>query len=388
MPNTFVTQDLLADAAENAAILLRNNLVAANLINRNVETTLVNRQSGGKVRVKVRPQLTANIDEQNRGSVTLQKTDNTQSTVEVDATNYIYIKEDLETPESSWDLEAFTFDVVAPMALGVAEQVDQFLVRRIAGGFSPSVSVSSGGSVGDSPADIADMGRARRVLNEQKAPMSERVALISALTDENLLNDDKFINADYGEDAPQALREGSLGRRLGIDFFMDQNVGTHPFGDTGGTVVTNGSVTQGDEEVDIDGLGTSDGVIRQGARFTIAGDSQVYTVTKDVFYSGTSATLPITPAAATGSTDGSGITFETAHTQDVVYYRPGMLGAIVAPQPLQGSMSETGTFENITVRLTIDSSLSGSDGATDEILMDVYVGGQALRPEFGTIVQG
>jgi len=71
-----------------------------------------------------------------------------------------------------------------------------------------------------------------------------------------------------------------------------------------------------------------------------------------------------------------------------MYYRPGMLGAIVAPTPLQGAMSETGTYENITVRLTIDSSLAGPDGATDEILMDVYVGGQAMRPEFGVVVQG
>jgi len=387
MPNTFVTQDLLADAAENAAILLRNNLVAANLVNRNVEDRLVGQQSGGKVRVKVRPELTANIDEQNRGSVTLQKTDNKQSTVEVDATNYVYQLEDLETPESTWDLETFTFDVVEPMALAVAEKVDDFLIRRIAGGFSQTVSVSSGGSIGDNIQDIADIGRGRRVLNEQKAPMRERVAILSAFSEENLLNDDKFINADFGDDAPAALREGSLGRRLGIDFFMDQHVGTHPFGDTNGTVVTNGGLSGGESVVSIDGLGTSDGVIRQGTRFDL-GNAQVYTVTKDVFYSGTSADLPVAPTVQNSVTDGTSVNFSTQHNQDVIYYRPGMLGAIVAPNPLQGSMSETGTYEDITVRLTIDSSLSGSDGATDEILMDVYVGGQALRPDYGVIVQG
>lgn len=384
MPNTFLTNDVLADAADDAAILLSNNLVAAQLTNRDVEEDIVDRDTGGKVRVEIRPELAANLDERDAGNITLTKTDNNQSAVEIDATNYVYQRQSMPTVDSTWGVDDFTREVTEPAVLAIREQVDTFFVRRIAGGYSENV-ISDDSSIGTHPADVADVLNAMQTLNEQKAPQAGRVGLISATTHANLLGLDQFTSADFGDDAPAGLREGALARRYGFGYFMDQNVGTHPFGDTGGAV-TNGSLSGGETEIDVDGLNTADGQINEGARFDLGG-STVYTVADRVQYSGNSATIPVTPAIDGSVADGTALNFQTAHTQDVFYNPDFALGAIVAPEPVQGAMSEVGTFGNVAVRISVVPSMEGSDGLSEDILYDVYIGSKVTKPETGVVLQ-
>lgn len=386
MANDFLNSDILVQAVENASILLRNNLAAGNLINRDVEEDIVDKDTGGQVNVKVRPELAANIDEENKGNQSLSTTDNQQKKVPVDATKYVYLRQDIPTPEGTWDLESFTSEVVEPAALAIRQKIDEYLVRRIAGGYSRNMELN-GGSEGNSPASVSDITNAMRALHEQKAPQSGRAALISPATHANLLELDQFTSADYGDDAPVGLRNGALEQRYGFSFFMDQNVGTHPFGDTGGTVVTNGEATAGDSTVSVDGLSTADGVIRQGTRFQFGGSGQIYTVTADAFYTGSSVDLEITPTVQNTQTDATGITFRTQHTQDTFFVPDFVLGAIVAPEPLMGAPSEVATFDNVSIRATMVSSIDGGQGAVDQILWDVYTGANVLKPETGVIQQ-
>jgi len=384
MANTFLTSDLIAQAAEDAAILLSNNLAATNLTNRSVEQDIVDRDSGGEVTVQIRPELEAQIDERTAGNTTLVKTDNNQTGVKINARNYVYQRQSMPTVDKTWGLEDFTREVTEPAVLALREEVDTYMVRRIAGGYSENV-ITDDSSIGTHPADVADVLNAMQTLNKQKAPQSPRAALISAEAHANLLGLDQFTSADFGEDAPTGLRNGALAPRYGFSYFMDQNVGTHPFGDTAGATL-NGGTSGGEDEIQVDGLSTADGQINEGARFDL-GNAQVYTVAERVQYSGNSATLPVTPSIQNSVADDTALNFQTPHVQDTFFTPDFALGAVVAPEPLMGAMSEVGTFNNVSVRISIVPSLDGSNGASEDILYDVYIGGQVTKPRTGVVLQ-
>ena len=68
--------------------------------------------------------------------------------------------------------------------------------------------------------DIVD---ARKFLTKAAAPLTERRYVYGSDTESELLKTDLFTNADKVGDEGTALREASLGRKFGMDFYVDQN---------------------------------------------------------------------------------------------------------------------------------------------------------------------
>lgn len=75
----------------------------------------------------------------------------------------------------------------------------------------------------------------RQALNDQKAPFGDRSVVISSKDEAALLALPEFTNAQVIGDDGTALREASLGRKYGMNLYMDQNVVTVP----GDVVTTN-----------------------------------------------------------------------------------------------------------------------------------------------------
>lgn len=389
MANTFLTSDFMQAAAQDAAILLNGEIVAPNLVQRELEGRLAGgvptvSKSGGSVSVKYRPVLSANLDESSAGATTLSSTDNTQQSVLVDATNYVYIKQPITTKEATYDINAFTEEIVAPAVAGMAETIDEFFIRRIAGGFARNLS----GTAGTAASTAAHIVAARKVLNDNKAPSQNRVALLGTQAESNFLQLDNFVNADYGQDGPNAMREAMLARRYGISWYMDQHAGTFDQGDVAGTVLVDGAATAGATTIHVDGFTAATGTVKEGTRFTVAGTATVYTVTADTAIANNEATLPIYPALTANEDNEDAITFQTAFTEDVIFNGGAVAGAIIAPAPLMGTPSAVAEYEGMSVRVTFDSSTSGSNGAVDNVLIDAYIGCRVIRPEMGVILQG
>lgn len=384
MPNSFQVLARLQEAADDAAVLLHASLVAMGLVNRRVESNMVPK-GGGQVTVWVRPTLTGNFDEDNAGAGTLTVTDNTQTAVTLTATKYAYSKQTITTKQLTYDLGDFAYEVTEPAVAAVAEQIEQFAIRRIAGGFARYVS----GTAGTSFSTAAHVLAARQAYHDRKAPMRNLACLMGTTPELSLLQIDNFANADYGADGPTAMREAMLARRWGIGFFVTPNAGGDlEEGDEAGTVLANGVGTAADTTVSMDAFTASTGTIREGTRFTVAGDSTEYAVTADTAIASNAVTaMPIAPAVVTGWSDNAAVTFLTPIKQDVLFNVDAVAGAVVAPQPL-ATNSVVGTFENISVRLTIDSTTAGSSGATDSLLVDAYTDVKVLRRDLGQIVQG
>lgn len=395
MANTFLTSDFVFNAARDAALLLQANLVASNLMSREIESQLRGvptvGPSGGSVKVKVIASDVANTqDHKNNAPSTLSVTDVTESSVDIDCLTYKYVKKTLNTKEKTWELDDFARKFTAPAVVGLANSIDQFMIARMAGGFASNMS----GTEGTAASTVAHILAARKVMQDNLVPLAPRVAILGTTVEASFLAIDQFTNRDYGEDGADALRRAALSTRYGINWYVDQNAGgDFDQGDIAGTVLTNGAGTPGASTLAVDGFTAGTGYVREGTRFTVAGDSTVYTTTDDAVISGNAATLPITPVAsasiAAGGTagDNAALTFKTAFKNDFIYH-PGMVaGAIVAPPPLF-SNSAVASFGGLSIRVTFESSTSGTSGAVDTVLYDVYVGNKVIRPEGGVILQG
>lgn len=386
MANTLLTNDLVRFAARDAAMILQSNLVAAALVNREVENPLITGNTGGQIRVKYVPSETANSqDHRFVAPSTLSVSNATENYVTLDARKYIYVRKDLNVLEATWQLEDFNRVVTMPAMVAIAEAVDDFMIQKIAGGFARWIS----GTPGQAPTVYADITAAHKVLQDNKCPKTGRVAIIGTEAEKNFLGDEKFINNDYGrgEVSGVALTDAMISRLAGVSWFVDQNAGTFSQGDIGGTVLSNGVTSGGETSFSIDGFTAATGVVNEGTRFTISGDTTTYIVSQDAAIAGNAATIEPTQAVVTGWADGAAVTFETPFTEDVIFH-PGMVaGAIVAPAPLRNGMSAAATFGDVTVRVSFDSSFDGSSGAVDSVLFDVYCGCKVVRHQGGVILQ-
>lgn len=389
MPNTLLTSDFLFKAAENFAMILSSNMVASQLVSRTIENQVNGvptvGKSGGTVSVKVLGADVANEQNHRQGTSALTTTDVTETSVKVDALDYFYVRKKLDTLEGTWSLDNFTQTYVIPAAVGIAEKVDQFMIRKIAGGFAPYIA----GTAGTAPSTAAHIIAGRKVLQDNRVPQQPRVGLIGTAAEASFLALPQFVNSDYGEDNSTNLRAAALSQKYGINWFVDQNVGTHANGDVAGTVLSVGAGVVGAKTSSMDAFTAATGKIHEGTRFTVAGDATVYHVTRDAFIASNAASgVEIAPAIVTGWADNAEVTFLTAYTQDVLFH-PGMVaGAIVAPTPLMNN-SQVASFNGISVRLSVESTISdATSGAADFILMDVYCGGKVIRSEGGVILQG
>jgi hypothetical protein len=75
----------------------------------------------------------------------------------------------------------------------------------------------------DARNDIVD---ARAFLTKAAAPLTDRNLVVGSDMEADLLKTDLFVSAEKVGDDGTALREASLGRKLGLDCYVDQNADT------------------------------------------------------------------------------------------------------------------------------------------------------------------
>lgn len=200
----------------------------------------------------------------------------------------------------------------------------------------------------------------RKVLNNQLAPLDNRRFVIDPDAEANALDLRAFQDMSFSGSA-QAIVEGKINRKLGFDWFMDQQVPTHTKGIATGTPLTNGTGAIGDATVATDGW-TNDtaGILVEGDIITFAGHSQTYVVTADVASGATTgpATIPISPNLQAAVADGEAITVTASHVVNLGFHRDAFA---FASRPLKdsaqglGSIIETATdpVSGLSLRLEI-----------------------------------
>jgi hypothetical protein len=107
---------------------------------------------------------------------------------------------------------------VIPAARSIADKIDQITTVQLYQFMENSV-----GRLGQAQSK-STMIQARKTLNDFGVSKRDRTYLIGTQAEADLLNISEFLTADKIGDDGTALREGSLGQKLGFNIFMNQNV--------------------------------------------------------------------------------------------------------------------------------------------------------------------
>jgi len=375
MANTFITPTLVA---RDAAIVLHDRLMTGNMVSREKEKILQANKVGDTVKVTVPGTFTA---EEFTGSTNAQ--DVTETEVDLTLEHHFDVRVDLTTKQKSLELDGFTRLVTIPAMDAILDAIDTYFVDTMVRGFARNVS----GTEGTDPSTKAHIVAGRKILQDNKVVKNGRLALIDTTAEASFLQLTMFSDADFGGDGPLGLREGNLPRRLGFDWFADPNGSEHDRGDIAGTVLTDGVPVLAATTVHLDGFTAAAGTVKKGTRFTVAGDTQVYTVTADLTLASNEGDIPIYPAVSAAlviAGNDAAVTFKSALQADVLYHPNSVAGAIVAPSPLNMGSAVEG-YKGISIRVSMSSS---TVSLSDSIVYDVYCGCEVIQPNGGVIFQG
>ena len=374
MSNTFKNTDLVV---RDAACILADNLVFANLSNRNHEEKF-GLKVGATIEIKVPPTQTARdfIDDD------LAVTDNdiTETDVDLTLTEEPYVAHRLTTSQKTFDLDDFAVVVSAPAALAIRDAIDTFVGKAAVRGFARN----NAGTEGTNPSTLAHMVAGRKALQDLGCPQGGRVGVLNTTAEASILQLSQITSADYGAERPTGLREAQMGKVYGIDWFADQNVATHTRGDVAQGTHVYGGAQAGSTLLIDDAAGGSVGTIYAGTRFTINALAKTYTVIADSTAAAGVFTLSIAPALESAPADNAAITYKTAATGNVVYKRDALGVAIVPPAALAIG-SSVAYVDGAGLRVTMSTSTSS---LSDEIVYDTLCGAIVIESGGGAVLCG
>lgn len=217
-----------------------------------------------------------------------------------------------------------------------------------------------------------------KTLNIQLCPREERRIVLDPFAEANAIGLPQFQNVDKsGTDI--TIREAIIGRKLGFDWYQDQNIKTHVAGSAAGYLVNQANHAVGDASVAID---TGTGAFVAGDIFTVAGDAQTYVVKSVV-----GNTLSYAPKAKTAFADNAAITKKASHTVNLAFHRDcfGFASRQMADVFAGGSeiMSIADPLSGVVLRLEVSRQHKQTEWS-----LDCLWGAKCVMPELGSRIFG
>ena len=207
MANNILTPDIIA---REALMVLRNNAVMANLVHRDYSNEFVG-AVGDTITVRKPATFVAN---EYSGSISVQ--DATETGVEVKMDKHLDVSFAVTAKQLTLDIADFSKQFLVPAMQAFADKVDKYLIALESE--ASSRHAHSSGAI--APADLI---AARKFLTQNAAPLADRRFVVGATAEADLLGNELFVSAEKVGDTA-ALKEASLGRKFGMDIYVDQNV--------------------------------------------------------------------------------------------------------------------------------------------------------------------
>lgn len=258
MANTFITPSVVA---QEALMILTNELVVANLVYRGYESEFTNAKVGDTIKIRRPAAFDTN---EFTSTVTVQPA--TESFTQLQLEKHFDVSFELSPRDLTLNIEDFSRQLVAPAMASMAEKIDNYIFSKVA-----LQAYNFVGTAGATPSTLDDLAGYDRRLNEQKCPSRSRVALVTPRMKQKIIGI-PTINQVNTSGSSEALRDAAIGRIMGFDFYMSQGVNLHTSG-TGSastTLLTNGALSAAAATMAIDG-GSGSATLLAGDVFTIAG---------------------------------------------------------------------------------------------------------------------
>jgi hypothetical protein len=270
----------------------------------------------------------------------------------------------------------------------LANAVDSYILGKAVGVFAQA------GTAATTPfaTAITVFGEARMKLNRQKAPLDNRVAVFDPLAEANLLLVSPVLLAQERGD-PAGVISGAIGRKLGFDVFMDQNITTYTPG-TGwasGFIASTVGGAVGDTTLNLINASAS-GTIKIGDVFYLTADSvnkHQYVVTANATASSTVAVaISFYPALQTTVATGATLVVTSvAFTRNLAFHRDAFAWA---SRPMQDVLGLGNQFSavvdpvsGIALRLEVSREWKQTTFS-----YDILGGAQLIRPDLAVSILG
>lgn len=249
--------------AQETLAILEENMVMGNLVYRNFENLIAD--YGDTVNTRIPAEFVARRKGVN-DDVTVQNA--TAVNIPVVLNQHIHTSFLIRDSESSLAFQDLVDQFLKPAAKSLATDVDRVLTGQVYQFLG-----NAQNTLGDTTsADIKTrILNARKEMNINKLPMDGRHLVLTPNMESIALELDTFITADKVGDEGTALREASLGRKLGFNIYMAQNAPS-----ISGSVKTlhadelDADAAKGATALTVD-VGA---VVANGQYFTLEGDEQ------------------------------------------------------------------------------------------------------------------
>ncbi len=233
---------------------------------------------------------------------------------------------------------------------------------------------------------------ARKVLNDNKAPVTGRNLVLGSASETALLKNELFIAADQRGDGGTALEDARLGRILGFDTWMDQNVNDIAEGtsDAATGTVTNAAPigASGSQAVGI----TIDGFVQplqigQIVSFGTGGSRHTYTMIESET-SGADRVIWLDRPLETALADNDLAFPGPAGAMNLALHRDALAlvtRPLALPNQSMGVMAAVASYNDIAMRVTMQYN-SIKQGTV--VNMDILAGVAVLDPDLAVVLQG
>jgi hypothetical protein len=361
-------------ANESIAILIEN-MVAANLVHRDFENMIA--QFGDVINTRKPSEFVA-YRKNDYEDVTIQTPEATNVQVKLD--QHFHVSFLIKDGEDSMAFKDLVSEYLEPAIIAIAQAVDKIVLGQHAQWLlSNTYSAGYLGLLGSSTAKdyILDT---RKVLNDNKCPATGRRFIVSSGAETSILKADDFTSAEKVGDEGSALREASLGHKLGFEFYMCQSMSDYTNSDQG---------TVDDDAVNL-GAGYAAGstsIVLNDSQYVGLGDILVFGATTGfdggdltpqlvTANNGTTETVTITPGLKRAITDAADMkifqagkinqgtsTLAAGATTTTDGYRAGWHKGIV----LDNLSTTPGVAVGMQLRIA-----TGASGATVVTAGDIY----------------
>lgn len=229
--------------AQETLAILEENMVIGRLVHTDFEDEIA--AFGDTVNTRKPGEFTAKRKGVN-DDVTVQNA--TATKVAVVLNQHVHTSFVIKDGEESKSFKDLVTEYIGPAAKSLAEHIDRVLLGQVIQYRANQVGVDPVSPADDIKDSMLDL---REIMNVKKVPMAGRNLILTPASETEALKLDLFISAERVGDEGSALREASLGRKLGFNTFMCQNTpgftsGTYTDGTAGGDMsINNGNLTKG-----------------------------------------------------------------------------------------------------------------------------------------------
>ena len=407
--NTFLTPDVIA---REALLILEDNIVAPQVMNTSATADFAGARVGDTVRIR-RPAFFG-VDDYSRGSndgdIRIQNA--VENSIDLKIEKQFDVSFEVSSKELSMSVDEFNERMLRPAMSAIAQKIDTYALTKLKGlgGFlGPSDSGAPAGLT--APNTLGEVAAIVEKMNIQRIPMTGRKFIVSPVMQSALYGITEFVRADIRGSATSPVEEASLGRFMGLDTMMSQNLPTHTVGTILSTAnadvacAVQGDKTEGTSSLTID-AGSLSGTVAAGDTVSIAyadGVTRDHVITAAATAAANAVAITINPglygidaAAVNGGTpvvvsDNAvatirGVSGAVDDTTVGAAFHPDAFQLVFVPQPNPmgpGTNSATVNYKGMSLRV-----LQSYDHLKkrDLISVDCLVGAAAVDGRLGVRV--